>query len=162
MCEHPNAPGTHATNPARPAPDCARRAIARAYRDLTVPLATGDHAAIASLRHLARSALTAWGATVEQADDVLLVLSELATNALLHTNGPAQIHLYPRAGRLILDVADTGTYMPDLDTGPSDEGEHGYGLTRIALVLADSVTVTPHPRYGKTITATFMLKQRAD
>lgn len=159
MPNRPDAPGTHAT---RPASARARRAGIRSFRDLVVPLAAGDHAAIAPLRHLARSTLSLWGITTEQADDVLLVLSELATNALLHTDGPAQIHLHPRAGELILDVADTGTRLPDLDAAPDDDAEHGYGLTQIALVLADAVTITPYPRCGKMITATFAVTHHAD
>lgn len=162
MPHHPDTPETHTLNPASPGSGRARRAVVRSFRNLTVPLAVDDYAAIAPLRRLARSALAAWSVTEQQQDDVVLIVSELATNALLHTDGPARIHLRPHAGQIILEVTDTGAHMPNFEAGTHSAAGHGYGLTKISLVLADSVTVTSHPRCGKTITATFTIQQSAD
>jgi anti-sigma regulatory factor (Ser/Thr protein kinase) len=120
---------------------------------LTVPLAPGNTAALTHLRALAQRALRSWNITDEKAEEILVVLSELATNALIHTDGPAEIRLAHRAGQVRLDVSDTSTEQPDQKTGPTD-GEHGYGLALIATALADEITCTTR-HDGKTITARF-------
>jgi anti-sigma regulatory factor (Ser/Thr protein kinase) len=136
---------------------------ARSWRELTAPLAAGDDAAVRGVRHLARSALTLWEVDAKQAEDVVVVLSELATNALRHTDGPARIRLRVHEDQLILDVADTSPVMPDFDTGPDEDAEvpHGFGLTLIVSALAESLVVTHHPTRGKTVTATFTIRRTA-
>ncbi|WP_051451327.1 ATP-binding protein [Actinospica robiniae] len=142
-----------------PVIQASKTPASRSWHELTVPLAAGDRAAVSALRHLAHSTLTAWEITSEQAEDVVVVLSELATNALCHTDGPARIRLRAHADQLILDVADTSLTLPDFITGPDDQDEqpHGFGLALIASVLAGTLTVTVHPGRGKTVTATFTI-----
>lgn len=159
MPGRPAIPATQTTNESATRPAVARRVSDRSWRELTVPLSADDRAAVSALRHLARSALAAWGVTSEQAEDVVVVLSELATNALRHTDGPARIRLRVHADQLVLDVADTASSLPDFETGPDDEDEHphGFGLALIACALADTLIVTQHPERGKTVTATFTI-----
>ena len=161
MPDRPAIPTTQTTNEAVKGPGHARFAPNRSWRELTAPLAADDRAAVSALRHLAHSALTAWAITPEQAKDVVVVLSELATNALRHTDGPARIRLRAHADQLILDVTDTSPSLPDFETGPDDDDEqpHGFGLALIAAVLADTLTVTRHPGRGKTVTATFTITE---
>lgn len=136
----------------------SRRAVTRCWRELKVPLEPGDVRAIAPLRYLAGSALTSWGIDHVKVDDVLLVLSELATNALVYTDDTVQVRLFRSAGQIVLDVADTNPVLPDFDSGPGGgaDGLRGYGLKLVVTSLADTVTVTPHPCGGKTIAAVFM------
>lgn len=142
----PQVPGPH-----------ARRAVTRSWRELKVPLAPRDARAVAPLRHLAASALTGWCIEPGQADDVVLVLSELATNALIHTDDAVQIRMRRTAGSVVLEVADTSPHLPDFHAGPghSARENHGYGLKLVVTTLADTVTVIKHPRCGKTIKVTF-------
>jgi anti-sigma regulatory factor (Ser/Thr protein kinase) len=123
------------------------------WPSLTVPLAPGDTAALTHLRALALRTLLSWNTGEEQADEILVVLSELATNALIHTDGPAQVQLTWHATQIRLDVTDTSTEEPDQRTGPTD-GERGYGLALIAAALADEITCIPRGD-GKTIRAHF-------
>jgi anti-sigma regulatory factor (Ser/Thr protein kinase) len=156
MPDRPAVPLTQASeNTDRPAR--SRRAVTRSWSELTAPVAAGDLPAVSTLRRLAASALAQWGIGQDKTDDVVLVLSELVTNALVHTDGPARVRLRLRAGRIALEVADTSTRQLDLETGPDEESEpiHGYGLALVASTLADTFTVALHPRCGKTVTATF-------
>ena len=153
MHETPNsAPRSlHTGNPR------ARRAVTRTWRELKLPLAPGDTAALAPARRLAAGALNAWHVPEGRADEVLLVLSELATNALRHTDGPAQLRLRQTAGRITVEVSDTSPALPDFTSGPEAAAADpfGFGLALIVTALADAVDVIPHPRCGKTITAIF-------
>ncbi|GAA1640262.1 hypothetical protein J3R03_004744 [Actinoplanes couchii] len=65
-------------------------------------------------------------------DRIILVATELATNAIRHGLPPTEIRLLYDAGRLILDVADHDlTTMPELASGrPLDEGGRGLLLAR--------------------------------
>jgi anti-sigma regulatory factor (Ser/Thr protein kinase) len=161
MPDHPAAPAaqTASTPELRPA-DTIRVTASPSWRELTCPVAAGDRAAISTLRRLAHAALDLWGITTDQAQDIVVVLSELATNAVLHTDGPARIRLHAHTHQITLDVADTGPNLPDFDTGPDADSEepHGFGLALVASTLADALTVTRHPERGKTVTATFAIK----
>ncbi|NGO43283.1 ATP-binding protein [Streptomyces ureilyticus] len=89
-------------------------------------------------REFTREALTDWG-TAERSDDVLLCVSELATNAVLHGVPPGrgfrlQLAL-DTAGVVRIEVHDSGpgeVRPPDPDT----EAEDGRGLLLVAA-LAD-------------------------
>jgi len=68
----------------------------------------------------------------DRADRVLLVASELATNALIHGLPPSEIRLLLADGCFVLDIADhdMGT-MPELrDVEPHDSGGRGLHLAR--------------------------------
>ncbi|MCT4354256.1 ATP-binding protein [Streptomyces sp. Je 1-79] len=88
-------------------------------------------------RDFTRKALADWGLD-ECADDVLLCVSELATNALLHGVPPGRgyrLHLYlERPGPLRVEVHDSGDGVPAARE-PSC-GESGRGLFLVAA-LAD-------------------------
>ena len=144
----PNRP-TPATASAEPLPHPA----SGPWATLTVPLAVGDTAVLTHVRALAWHTLASWHVDAEQADDILVVLSELATNALVHTSGPAEIRLTHHLAGIQLEVSDTSTREPDQATGPTD-GEHGYGLALIAAALADEISFA-HRATGKAVTARF-------
>ncbi|MFI8913974.1 ATP-binding protein [Streptomyces sp. NPDC053513] len=87
-------------------------------------------------RDFTRKALADWGLDA-RADDVLVCVSELATNALLHGVPPGRgyrLHLYlERPGSLRVEVHDSGDGTPAVRE-PS--GESGRGLLLVGA-LAD-------------------------
>ena len=133
-----------------------RRALHRAWREVLIPIAAKDFAAVAGLRAVARSALSWWAVPVERRADVLVILSELATNALVHTDGPLRVRLTRRGKTIRLDIADSSPILARRH--PADlraESPHGWGLT-IAEELADRLTATTSST-GKIVTAEFDL-----
>ncbi|MEU2284499.1 SpoIIE family protein phosphatase [Streptomyces sp. NPDC013178] len=64
----------------------------------------------------------------EAADAVLLVVSELVTNALVHTQGPVRIDLMLRAGRVRVCVSDSSPRAPAKPVIVDWESTGGRGL----------------------------------
>ncbi|WP_406124762.1 ATP-binding protein [Streptomyces canus] len=89
-------------------------------------------------RRFTAEALAGWGlAETARADDVLLCVSELVTNALLHGVPPGrQLRLFLRydVSALVVEVHDSGGGEPRV-TDEADEG--GRGLLLVAA-LADT------------------------
>lgn len=133
----------------------ARRARDRTWRQLAVPVPAGAYDQLSGLRRLARTNLIAWGVRTEQAEEIELVLGELASNALCHTSGPARIRLHIRHRVVFLQVSDTSE-KPGRGDGPYLEADwpHGLGVL-IADQLADRGSTRIHPGLGKTVTAEF-------
>ncbi|WP_405882708.1 ATP-binding protein [Streptomyces sp. NBC_01136] len=97
-----------------------------------------DRRSVRLAREFTREALNDWSA-IERGDDVLLCVSELATNALLHGVPPGRGFLLQLAldadGLLRIEVHDSGPgAIRTLDTGPDAEG--GRGLL-LVTALAD-------------------------
>ncbi|MFG2231143.1 ATP-binding protein [Streptomyces sp. NPDC048723] len=88
-------------------------------------------------RRIARTLLDAWGTDVDTADVVLLVVSELVTNAVEHALPPVVLHLEQRAesGALRIEVDDGGP-TPEDRARPAgrDPEEHGRGGLIVALL----------------------------
>ena len=155
----PPTPDTAPLNPPRArARGGARRALARSWREASIPLGAGDTAAVPLLRTLCRRILHGWHIPADTIDAVELALSELATNALIHTSGPVRVRLAHRGRIVRLDVADTSTHRP-MSAAPASRAEHGRGLVLVAA-LAAGLRVEPypgHPQAGKLIVAEFDL-----
>ncbi len=92
-------------------------------------------------REFARSALAGWGVR-RRADDVVLCVSELATNALLHGVPPGRgyrlwLALGAEDGLLRVEVHDSGDGEPRLpEPGGAADEESGRGLLLVSA-LAD-------------------------
>ncbi|WP_052866770.1 SpoIIE family protein phosphatase [Streptomyces niger] len=115
----------------------------------------GDAGGLAGARRAIREAVRAWGAH-ERAEEIELVADELITNALLHTDGAAQVSLaLPRNGerRLRLEVADRSSVLPHREE-PADSRVHGRGLLLVDR-LADVWGVTPRGN-GKSVWCEFL------
>ena len=85
-------------------------------------------------------------------DSVALMVSELATNALVHAAGGFEVSVERSDGTVFVSVSDRGEGTPVLQAPPSSE-PHGRGL-RIVDQLADDWGISPLPdgdRRGKTV-----------
>lgn len=97
--------------------------------------------AVSVVRRRARAALSTWNLPTRVADDVLLVVSELVTNALVHAVPPATLRLSrvraDACGAVRVEVTDTGPTRPGRRSAPApDPDEHGRGLDIVATLSA--------------------------
>ncbi len=83
-----------------PLPADFRRATLPLPRDLTAPR---------TARHFLRTTLGAWGLDETTVDVAELCVSELVTNAVIHTDAPVSLHTEVDAEALTVLVHDTGT-----------------------------------------------------
>ncbi|MFJ6913265.1 ATP-binding protein [Streptomyces sp. NPDC101133] len=104
-----------------------------------------ERRSVPAARAFARETLADWGVR-GRADDVVLCVSELATNALLHGVPPGRgfllrLWLLPCGDGVRVEVHDSGDGVPavPLESGGSDEG--GRGLLLVSE-LADKWGVT--------------------
>jgi anti-sigma regulatory factor (Ser/Thr protein kinase) len=87
--------------------------------------------------------------TPELQDAVILMVSELATNALVHAASGFQLTVDRMKTRLRVSVADLGAGVPSLQSPPSRQ-PHGRGL-RIVEELSDEWGTSEAPKKGKTV-----------
>ncbi|MFI8193722.1 SpoIIE family protein phosphatase [Streptomyces sp. NPDC085946] len=85
-------------------------------------------------------ALAAWECTA-RADDALLLLSEVLTNAVQHAAGPVGVHLRRTATDLTVEVSDHSPHLPRPRLAAEDE-DSGRGLLLVRS-LAGSWGVRP-------------------
>ncbi|MGK5447397.1 ATP-binding protein [Streptomyces radiopugnans] len=116
----------------------------------------GRTQAIARARDAADTFLTALARTTPPAadrnrGDVLLVVSELVTNAVRHAPGPFTLCLAPVPGGVQVTVRDTSPTPPRPRAGDSIHGAGGFGWP-IVQRLAHRTEVLPY-RDGKEIHA---------
>lgn len=93
--------------------------------------------AAAHARKITEKVLRKWGVAPEAAASVLLVVSELVTNAVEHARPPTVLRLQrePDAGHVRVEVTDGGPATQQGDWAAScGDGEHGRGLHLIDLV----------------------------
>ncbi|WP_251093677.1 ATP-binding protein [Streptomyces sp. Caat 7-52] len=120
----------------------------------------GESGVVPLARDFSRQALYAWGwlpaATADQraaAEDVLLVVSELVTNACLHAEGPDELLLACDNKVIRIEVSDRGTGQP-APRNPHRAGRPGgHGMFIVQRLCLDwgVVRVTGAP--GKTVWA---------
>ncbi|MFI9782707.1 ATP-binding protein [Kitasatospora sp. NPDC051984] len=115
--------------------------------------------AVGFARRLVIATLRLWGFELgDRADDVVLLVSELLTNAFTYGGGqPVTLGLYASRSEhaLTLDVLDGSSNHPELRT-VADEAEHGRGLFIVDHLTAGCWTsqATDH---GKRVVATLTL-----
>lgn len=119
-----------------------------AARDRVRPLPPGADA-VPSLRRWARAVLTDWSVAEAVAEDALLVVSELLTNAVVHALPPAVLRLSwaggDGRGTLRVEVTDAGPARPaGQPPAGIDPDEHGRG-EEIVHALAERHGVRVHP-----------------
>ncbi|WP_406115738.1 ATP-binding protein [Kitasatospora purpeofusca] len=111
----------------------------------------GQHRPVARAREFALAALTDWA--WPEAGDVVLLVAELAANAVRHTDGPLELVLDLSPARLRIEVSDTSPTLPEprRPHRPGLPGGHGLYIVQQASDRWGSV---PHER-GKTVWAEF-------
>ncbi|MEV0173534.1 PAS domain S-box protein [Streptomyces sp. NPDC050803] len=97
-------------------------------------------------RVLLGKALVDWNCTAT-ADDALLLVSEILTNAVQHAEGPLGLHARRTATDLTVEVSDRSPHLPQPRQAAENE-ESGRGLL-LVRTLADSWGVQPTDE-GKT------------
>ena len=89
---------------------------------------------VATARRFVSQQVTDWQAEQILADAVL-VISELATNAITHADSSCRIRLSLTAATLRIDVIDAGSGTPEPQLADLTS-EHGRGLSMVAAVAA--------------------------
>ncbi|MGW0765713.1 SpoIIE family protein phosphatase [Streptomyces sp. NPDC002676] len=97
--------------------------------------------AVGHARRFTRRTLRAWGVSPDTLDTALLVVSELVTNALVHTGGQVRLDLSLVNHRLRLAVADTSPRSPVKPTSIGWEATGGRGILLVEAVSAAWGTV---------------------
>jgi anti-sigma regulatory factor (Ser/Thr protein kinase) len=117
------------------------------------PLDSGPLAP-ATARDHARQALAAWGMQ-RLVDDVVLLVSELVTNAIVHAAAPVELRLHRYGQTVRVEVVDHGATWTVRRPAPQRElAEGGRGLELVEL-LAARWGVDPLPGMdGKVVWAT--------
>jgi PAS domain S-box-containing protein len=102
----------------------ARTVPLRQDRIATLPLA-GDPSSAGQARRFTRTALAAWQ-LLSLSPHAELLVSELVTNALLHSGAPRELRLFLDRV-LTVEVTDDERYAPTLQRTAGDD-EHGRGM----------------------------------
>ncbi|MFI6639190.1 ATP-binding protein [Streptomyces sp. NPDC050504] len=124
-------------------------------------LALGSASGIVPLaRDFTRQALYDWGwlpaAGADRraaAEDVLLVVSELVTNACLHAEGPEELRVTCDGKVLRLEVADRGAGQPAPRTPHRAGRPGGHGMFIVQRLCLDWGVVRVPGEPGKTVWA---------
>ncbi|MEC4018783.1 ATP-binding protein [Streptomyces sp. H27-D2] len=121
---------------------------------------SGASGTVPRSRDFTRQALYDWGwlpaAGAEQraaAEDVLLVVSELVTNACLHAEGPEELRLHCSAKVLRLEVVDQGPGSPAPRTPHRAGRPGGHGRFIVQRLCLDWGIVRSPEGVGKTVWA---------
>ncbi|MEU0334257.1 ATP-binding protein [Streptomyces sp. NPDC006193] len=120
----------------------------------------GESGVVPLARDFTRQALYAWGwlpaATADQraaAEDVLLVVSELVTNACLHAEGPDDLLLSCDNKVIRVEVSDRGAGQPAPRTPHRAGRPGGHGMFIVQRLCLDWGVFRATGRPGKTVWA---------
>ncbi|MEU2248177.1 ATP-binding protein [Streptomyces sp. NPDC019224] len=148
----PEGAGVSSAEPPGPA-----EAADRQWRTLSLREATGI---VPTARDFARQALHDWGwlpaSSADRraaAEDVLLVVSELVTNACLHAGGPDELRIAHSPKMLRVEVADGGAGQPAPRTPHRAGRPGGHGMFIVQRLCLDWGVVRVPGEPGKTVWA---------
>lgn len=129
----------------------------RQWRTLSLRQVSGI---VPTARDFARQALHDWGwlpaSTADRraaAEDVLLVVSELVTNACLHADGPDELRIACTPKALRVEVADGGAGQPAPRTPHRAGRPGGHGMFIVQRLCLDWGVVRVPGVPGKTVWA---------
>jgi hypothetical protein len=92
-----------------------------------------EERSVSQLRTSVSRTLLGWSIPTSIAHDILLLVTELATNAVLHGRPPIQLRLRRTAAHIVVEVDDSATFLPR-KLRPTPEDEHGRGLQLVSLL----------------------------
>lgn len=98
-----------------------------------------DPRAVGTARRFLRGALAGWGLDGDLIDTAVLCLSELVTNAVIHTGAPSEVRATLEAGVVTITVRDQGSHRGDQPSQRPDDDPlrvHGRGLQLVAALSA--------------------------
>jgi hypothetical protein len=140
-----------------PAVDGAEPSAGRHARRLSF---AGESGVVPMARDFARQALYAWGWLPADgadrraaAEDVLLVVSELVTNACLHAEGPDEMRISCDNKVIRVEVSDRGTGQPAPRTPHRAGRPGGHGMFIVERLCMDWGVVRTPGVTGKTVWA---------
>ncbi|MER5616449.1 ATP-binding protein [Streptomyces sp. NPDC002215] len=120
----------------------------------------GASGIVPTARDFARQALHEWGWLPASsadgraaAEDVLLVVSELVTNACLHADGPEEMRIACTAKVLRVEVVDSGAGQPAPRTPHRAGRPGGHGMFIVQRLCLDWGVLRVPGRSGKTVWA---------
>jgi PAS domain S-box-containing protein len=87
-------------------------------------------------RRAVREQLEEWEVAEELIDDLVLVTSELVTNAFVHARPPIDLRIRRTHHEVVLEVQDRALLRPRRRR-PDDHDEHGRGLNIVEALTAD-------------------------
>ncbi|MFD8151667.1 ATP-binding protein [Streptomyces sp. NPDC059720] len=104
-----------------------------------------EREAVPVSREITRRRLNRWACGGEAVEAACLVVSELVTNAVVHSGGThIDVHVHRTPGALRLEVRDDGHWHRGAEAVPDELTECGRGLTIVAACAA---------KYGHSTTA---------
>jgi anti-sigma regulatory factor (Ser/Thr protein kinase) len=112
-----------------------------------------------SLRWSVAAHASRTGLSVGQVNDLVLVVSELASNAIVHGGGTGRIRLWSTREAVWCRVSDEGPGIPSGLPGhrPEPSAARGRGLWLVAH-HTDDVTIDSPPAGGAAVTATLRFR----
>lgn len=110
---------------------------------------------VAAARRRVRHQLYGWGLPSTTCDNAQLIVSELVTNAVLHTQSSQVRCLLWSSGQVLrIEVADEGPGLVPRRPCPTDaEAENGRGLLLLDALAARWGVISPDHRSGCTVWA---------
>ncbi|MFE6737540.1 ATP-binding protein [Streptomyces tubercidicus] len=128
-----------------------RPLVSRAFEVATAP----DPLHVSGVRHDTAAVLRRWAVPPSLAYDVVLVVSELVSNAVEHGLGGVSLRVRRADGELCIEVSDDNP-APARLRAAGDYDVSGRGLFLVAVLARDWGVSTD----GKTTWATFRLPAR--
>ncbi|MDG6108441.1 SpoIIE family protein phosphatase [Dactylosporangium aurantiacum] len=109
----------------------ARVVAAPGHEQSVVHHIPAEERAVRSARQFVGTTLRRWDVPGPVVDDLVLVVSELAANAVMHGRPPIQLRLRNGGTHVVLELHDTATYLPRKQR-PTPDDEHGRGLQLVS------------------------------
>lgn len=116
------------SHPPPPPPPVACRAVNQAFPPQTLADLPHSHEAPGIARHLVAGFLDQWATPVTARESILLIVSELVTNALTHARPPMWLSLHRYDAYLRGEVVDRGPVRPLIPASPDLLAQRGRGL----------------------------------
>lgn len=136
----------------------SRSSVGRILRAVATPLEPRPEA-VSRARRTVHETLAAWGLD-NLVDDMVLVASELVTNALQHASGPIVMVLQQRDETVLVEVADVSSALP-VPRSESADDESGRGLALVEALSDDWGYRRRGNRRGKWVWCSWSLSPMA-